>query len=160
MRDLFLIRHAPADTSEPEGSGDARPLTPVGRKRFRRAVRGMDRLGIRFDRLYHSPLLRAAETAELCRSLLDGESVVAPGLAGSPDEALLQSIDGESVALVGHQPWLSELLAWLVFGSPDRAPKVVLKKGGVAWLRGDFAPGGMALHALFRPRSLRAVASR
>ena len=68
----------PPDTALP-GSAfrvDAeRPLTPQGRERFAQAVLGLQRLEVRLDRLYHSPWLRAVETAALLRPILEGEVV-------------------------------------------------------------------------------------
>lgn len=152
---LYLIRHAPAE----EGPLDeARPLSPEGERRFKKAVRGLGRLGVRLDRLYHSPLLRAVQTANLLAPLLEGESEVAPALAEPPGEGVLDLLrEGERVGLVGHEPWLSQLAAWLAFGDPQLGEGLALKKGGVAWLQGEARPGGMRLRALFPPRVLRAL---
>ena len=75
--------------------------------------------------------------------------------AGGPDEDLLASIEGDAVALVGHEPWMSELLAWLVTGDSYATGSHVMKKGGVAWLRGEPLPGGMELRALIPPKVFR-----
>jgi phosphohistidine phosphatase len=81
---LFLIRHAIA-LPAPAGESDAeRPLSAEGRERFARSVRGLDELGVRFDHLRHSPLRRAAETAELCALLLEGEARLWDELAEPP----------------------------------------------------------------------------
>ncbi|WP_460170686.1 SixA phosphatase family protein [Thermus sp. FJN-A] len=145
----------------PDGSDEARPLSKEGRRRFRRAVRGLGRLGVRLDRLYHSPLLRAVETADLLVDLVGGERAATPLLAQPPDEALLALLEGpgegERVGLVGHEPWLSQLCAWLAVGNRKRASGFVLKKGGVAWLEGEARPGKMRLRALLPPRVLRAL---
>lgn len=166
---LYLIRHAVA-ADHPEGPAPdrlpgtvdpadaARPLTPRGARRFEDAVRGLSRVGVRFDRLLHSPLLRAVETAELLEPLLRGESVVTPHLAAAPAGPLLAELrSGEHVAVVGHQPWLGELLGLLVFGTREAGDGVTWKKGGVAWLEGAPEPGGMSLCALWPPKLLRAV---
>jgi len=153
MMELFLVRHAIAIPPAEGVSDAARPLTPEGRARFGQCVRGMRRLGFRFDRLLHSPWLRAVETAEELATLLSGESVVHPGLAEPPSPALLEELrrGGERVALVGHEPWLGELVGHLV-GS--RGPCIELKKGAVAHLRGEVSDGGMDLLALLPPRVL------
>ena len=60
---------------------------------------------------------------------------------------------GETVAVVGHEPWLSELIAWLVVGEPaDGDARFRMKKGGVAQLRGTPRPGRMQLRALLPPK--------
>jgi phosphohistidine phosphatase len=90
-----------------------------------------------------------------------GEPRVLEALAAAPDGELLSAIaacSGSSVALVGHEPWLSQLLAWLVVGSRDASAGLAFKKGGLAWLSGEPVPGGMRLRAFLPPRVLRALA--
>lgn len=155
--ELYLIRHAIALDAEPGQSNDARPLSAEGIQKFTEVVRGLKRLGVRLDRLYHSPKLRAVQTAELLVPLLDGETEVTPYLATDPSPDLLKSLVGESVGLVGHEPWMSELCAWLLTGrrSGGHFP---FKKGGVAWLEGTPKPGGMKLRGFWAPKVLRGLA--
>jgi phosphohistidine phosphatase len=155
--DLLLVRHAISAPAAPGESDAARTLTAEGRTAFRACVRGLDVLGLKFERILHSPLLRAQETAELLLPLLEsgGETVVTPALAEPPTEGLLSAVRGERVALVGHEPWMSELCAWLATGWPDDSPALRFKKGGVAWLRGPVEPGRMALRAFLPPSVLR-----
>jgi phosphohistidine phosphatase len=117
----------------------------------------MNRLGFRFDRILHSPWLRAVETAELMMPLVDGESEVTALLAKPPGADLIEQIAGESVALIGHRPWMGELLALLVSGRPEDGERFDIKKGGVAVLEGKPASGGMRLLALHTPKALRAI---
>jgi phosphohistidine phosphatase len=157
VKQLLLVRHAVAAELEPGQRDEARPLTPEGRARFARAAKGLERLGVELRVLRHSPWLRAVETADLLVSLVDGETRVDPLLARAPGRELLVSLVAEDhVALVGHEPWLSELLALLVGGRRARLP-VDFKKGGVAWLDGDPRPGGMRLVAFLPPRVLRRI---
>lgn len=151
---LALIRHAIAE----EGPDDAaRPLSKDGRRRFRREVEALEALGVRFSRVLHSPKRRAVESAELLRPLVDGALVEEPLLAHAPSEELLESLEGEDVALVGHEPHLSTLLAMLVSGDRTLGARVELKKGAVALLEGEPKAGGMALLALLPPKVLRSV---
>ena len=66
---------------------------------------------------------------------------------------------GQPTAVVGHEPWLSELVAWLAFGDTRHSEAVVLKKAGVVVLEGAAVPGGMKLHAMVPPKVLRSCAS-
>jgi phosphohistidine phosphatase len=157
---LHLIRHAPAAARAPGVDDAARPLTPRGRARFRRAALGLRRLGVRFDELRHSPLRRAVETAQALATLVAGDSVATPNLARAPGPALLAEIRGENVALVGHEPMLSALAAWLVLGDKRRGAKFPVKKGGVLVLEGDARPGAMRLVASLPPKALRRIAGR
>lgn len=153
--ELFLVRHAVAVPASPEFPDAARPLTPDGRKKFEKVVRGLRRLDVSFDRLYHSPWTRAVETANLMTELLDGDSVVEMGLARVPDADLIGRIEGERAAAVGHEPWMSELLSLLLTGGKPLAASIEFKKGGVAWLEGEARPKGMRLRALLPPSVLR-----
>jgi len=152
--ELFLIRHASAEDGEDD---DARALSEKGRQRFGQVVRGLDALGVRFDRVLHSPKLRAVQTAELLAPLIDGEVEVTALLAAAPSQRLLKQVAGEHVALVGHQPWLGELLGLLLAGDARHGAAFELKKGAVARLEGDCAPGAMRLLALLQPGTLRRV---
>jgi len=157
--ELFVVRHAVAVPARPDLPDEARPLTPDGRRRFQRVVRGMERLGISLDRLYHSPWLRALETAELLTRLVaaDGQTVVEPGLAQAPGAEFLSSLAGERVALVGHEPWVSELVSLLVCGTVKYGARLDFRKGGLAWLDGDPKPRRMWLRAFLPPRALRRI---
>jgi phosphohistidine phosphatase len=155
---LFVIRHAAAVPRDPRTPDAARALTPEGRKKWRRAVRGLEKLGVTFDRVYHSPWLRAVETAEDLVDLVEGDTVVTKGLARAPAPALLAELEGDRVAVVGHQPWLGELVGLLAFEDPGKGARLELKKGAVVLLEGQPRPGGMTIHALLPPRVLRAAA--
>jgi phosphohistidine phosphatase len=151
---LYLVRHAIAEDALPGQSDDSRALSAPGIARFKQVVQGLARLDIELDHLYHSPKLRAVQTAELLVPLLKGETTVTPHLAVGPGPELLKTIVGESVALVGHEPWLSSLCAWLLTGHPDGG-QFLFKKGGVALMEGSPRPGGMKLVGFWSPRVLR-----
>ena len=149
--DLFLIRHAIAEERR-EGLLDAdRALTDRGCVRFAAVVESLARSGFRFDRVYHSPWLRAAQTAELLAPINHGDLVTADGLARAPASSFFASLQGDSVACVGHEPWMSDALSLLTTGEPHGA-WLRFKKGGVAWLRGLPHPASMELRALLPPR--------
>ena len=153
---LALVRHAIAAERRPDLPDAARPLTREGRARFAREVRGLKALGLGFELVLHSPWLRAAQTAELLAPLA---GVVTPceHLAAPPSAALLDCCTTDPTALVGHEPWLSELLAWLLTGRREHAAAFALKKGAVALLEGEPRPGEMRLVALHPPKTLRAL---
>jgi len=158
--DLIVVRHAIAEDGRAGLPDDERALTGRGRRRMRLAVEGLRRLGLRFDRIEHSPLRRAVQTAELLEPLARrGARRSCDELARAPSDALLdelrRAIHCKCVAVVGHEPWTGELAAWLVLGSQRVASGFALRKGGVAWLRGKPEPGGMRLVALLAPSVLR-----
>ena len=158
--ELFVIRHAIAVPGSMLLADVDRPLSPKGRKRFAEAVLGLQGLKVRFDRLYHSPWLRAVETAELLAPVLDGKAVSSPALARAPSQDVLDALDGRRVALVGHEPWMGELVAWLTTGAPPHGSVFAFKRGGVAWLEGQPQPGQMVLQAFLPPKVLRELGQR
>jgi phosphohistidine phosphatase len=155
--DLFIVRHGIAADIAPGGRDDLRPLTERGVDRFQREVAGLRALELELDRIYHSPWLRAVQTAELLGAL-GAPLEETPHLAADPSPDLLEQLRGlSSVAVVGHEPWMGELTAWLAFGEAALSRPVVFKKGGVAWLQGDPVPGQMWLRGFWNPRLLRAL---
>lgn len=161
--ELWIVRHAIAEDRSIGGDDPRRALTREGRERFERGVRGLARIGARFDRLLHSPLLRAQETADLLAPLVDGETEVTRHLACEPDVELLALFARhERAAVVGHEPWLSQLAAWLVLGwrvyqdDPAHQP-FEIKKGAALQLSGAPQPGAMRLVAAYPPAALRAL---
>jgi phosphohistidine phosphatase len=163
--DLFVIRHAVAEDAEPGQDDAARTLTSDGKRKFRRAVQGLRELDWCFDRILTSPWTRALETAELLAPVTDGPTIVTDLLTDKPRPelfALIAEVNApprkrHATAVVGHEPWLSELVAWLAFGDPHHGEAIAFKKGGVVWLEGTAVPGGMMLRAMLPPKLLRAM---
>lgn len=152
---LFVIRHAIAEDRHPDRADADRALTSDGARRFEHHVRALDRLGVRLSHVLHSPWRRAVETAALLAPLAAQPPVALDALAAAPSEALLEALAGSHVAVVGHEPWLGELIAWLVSGERELGERFPLKKGGVAHLEGSARPGEMVLRALWTPKVLR-----
>ena len=73
-------------------------------------------------------------------------------------EVIRERADVASVALVGHEPDLSELASRLLSGGED-VVAIEMKKGGVACLGVDDLDGAAVLRWLAPPRILRALAS-
>jgi phosphohistidine phosphatase len=131
---LFLARHghALAETEDPR-----RPLSVRGRKTTRLVaafLRGSGALaGVRA--VWHSPLLRAKETAELLiRDLtLDARPVETEGLLPEDDPAAiadrLQRME-EPVLVVGHEPYLG-MLATLLVRDREQPVAFDIKKSAV-----------------------------
>ena len=166
--DIFLVRHAPAIERSDRQDDALRPLSTRGRKRFVKAVMGLQQLGVAFDHVFHSPWLRAVQTAELLEPINTGGRATTDLLITSPGVDLInlarqfsleRARPDARVAFVGHQPWMSELLSLLITGDAQHAENLPFKKGGVAWLTGVAAPAGAELVAVIPPRNLRRFAS-
>lgn len=115
---VYLFRHGMADFEE-EGTGKkiADPgLSPDGRSQVKSVLGKASELGIHPGRVLTSPLIRAMETAEICKSEgwgSDGFVVSESLLPGSDPQRLLEQILEEqsqgSVVLVAHYPIIGKL---------------------------------------------------
>jgi phosphohistidine phosphatase len=166
---LYLLRHAIAAAKDDPAfeSDNERPLTKKGIKKFRKAARGIERLGISFDAILSSPLVRARQTADIVAEILGEESVVdeIPALApdSSPEQLLseLSTVEGkENVMLVGHEPFLGNLAGFLLTRKNDSDVRIPLKKGGICRIEIDAVPPTQAgtMHWLLTPKQLRLIA--
>jgi phosphohistidine phosphatase len=136
MASLYLVRHAIAAERGPEyPRDDERPLTREGRKRMKAGAEGWGVLKPALDLILTSPLVRAQATAEIVRRglgrriALERLAVLAPG--HEPAEvavALGRFKKAGAIALVGHEPDLGQLAAWLIGA---REP-LAFRKGGIA----------------------------
>jgi phosphohistidine phosphatase len=160
--DLYLVRHAIAEPRDPDRLADSeRALTPAGVERFRLVARGLDRIGIEIGALLASTFTRAWQTAELLRDEAEWPSPEACAALEPPSPAsecvdVLQTRRESSLALVGHEPQLSELASLLLSGH-EQGVRLELKKGGVLCLRFDGSPdvGGGLLRWSSSPGVLR-----
>jgi phosphohistidine phosphatase len=133
--ELYLVRHAIAAERGDEWPDDTkRPLTVRGVERFKQGVRGLRWLDVEIDEIVTSPLVRAAQTANLLATGLAGKPVVrtldllAPGHTPSVLVTHLARTAGRHrLALVGHEPDLGELAAHLL--GAKRA--LAFRKGGI-----------------------------
>jgi len=134
---VLVIRHAHA---VPQGAGVAdaeRRLSPEGERRFQAAARGLARLVPAPDVLLTSPLVRARQTAAIAAAAWGGlEPRPEPALASGTIDAILAALEHQprdaTVALVGHEPTVSALVAELVgAGSTDA---VAFEPGAAALL--------------------------
>lgn len=159
---LYLVRHAVAEDRGPAWPDDAlRPLTDDGAKRWRRQAAGLAAIDARPDIILTSPFTRARQTADLLAAAFPKKPKVVelPALQpGARPRDVLRLLEPDprrtSVALVGHEPGLGELAAFLVgFKTPPE-----FKKGGVARIDVAILPppaGSGALQWWLTPKVLR-----
>ena len=136
-----------------------RPLTPEGIRKFRKVAAQLADFAKKPGRVLASPLVRAWDTALLLQKEAGWpkpEPLPALEPGGDPNDVLAQLRRGKSsrVALVGHEPDLSRLLAVCIAGEGARVG-IEMKKGGVAELRFSVPRvGGATLRWLAPPRLL------
>jgi len=128
-----------------------------------RAAAGLANLAAGVEVLASSPLVRAKETAAILSPFLGVSRVeeVEELAPEAPPEALLPWLRAQAkrraVAVVGHEPHLGLLAAFLLAGRSE--PFAVLRKGGACLIRIDRRPGPAAgeLRWLLEPSQLRAL---
>jgi len=141
---LYIIRHAIAvdEATSDYASDSERPLTDKGRKKMRQIAKALRSLGVEFDLILSSPYIRACETAEVLADVfkMKNKIVFSDHLIpeGNP-ELLIGEINEkhtvDSLAIVGHEPYLSALIGSLV--TDTSKIEINLKKGGVCHLSAD-----------------------
>jgi phosphohistidine phosphatase len=157
---LLIIRHATAvERGAPGIPDEERPLTPEGEAKFREAAKGLARLVDRPDALLTSPLLRAKQTASIVAAawgrIEEKETAALAGGSFEEQAAVLDLYpDDATVAVVGHEPHVSDLLARLLGSRHD--DRLTFKKGGAALVDvpGRLAGGGQ-LAWFLPPKVLR-----
>jgi phosphohistidine phosphatase len=132
--DLILWRHAEAAEAR-EGQDDLdRALTPKGERQAQRMAEWLNQRLAHSTRVLVSPARRCQQTAKALGRSFKTVEAIAPGADG---EALLKAARWpdahEPVLLVGHQPTLGLVAAWVLTGTPQAW---AIKKGAVWWLRG------------------------
>ena len=146
MIHLYFIRHADAvPHGDPNFADDDRPLTDLGKTQARALGAALAAHGINFDVILCSPLPRAQETVEgLLAGMPDAKPPVeytaelAPGAKPRKLDREVVKHEGESIALVGHQPDLGQYVARLI-GS--KKANLAVAKAGVACVACEDPPG-------------------
>ncbi len=176
---LFLVRHGVAyEHGDPAYPNDEdRPLTPEGRKKFRRAAAALLELIEPPAIILTSPLPRAAQTAAIlqqacgtvtrtlqCNGLRPGGSFdlvsadIQAQIEAAGESQAPNPVSKRGLALVGHEPSLGLLGAWLLSG--DHAGFALpLRKGGAACFNFDGQPaaGRGQLEWLMSSRIMRSL---
>jgi phosphohistidine phosphatase len=139
---IFLVRHGDAVPEEDAGSDRDRWLTPKGREAVRVLGKLLREQGVNLDAILCSPLPRAVQTAELLAASLDYFGSIASRRslepAAQPRVAAAElSAAGRSVLIVGHEPSISSLGAYLLgipaFPQFRTAQCKVIENGKPTW---------------------------
>jgi phosphohistidine phosphatase len=174
---LYLIRHGIAVDLEPLAldsrslpsalaiaNDESRVLTQVGRKKFAQVAERLGKLELTFDLIITSPLIRARQTADIAiEKQLSSRLEVSEDLKPNGN---LQSwltnwhprFDRTSIstlALVGHEPNLSEWAELFIFGKVYH--HLILKRGGIIGLKfadDRLSIGTAQLYCLIPPKIL------
>jgi phosphohistidine phosphatase len=151
---LWLMRHAEALNADGSGTDYDRRISEAGRRHVAQLGRWLKEHAERPDLIWHSPLVRARETAELLRGELgsdirfEASNLVSPGMACDRLLSALASRSEQIVVCVGHQPDIGRCLAETVGGG-----RFAIPPGTVAGVEFPqiLAPGGGQLRWLLAP---------
>ena len=162
--ELYLIRHGVAAERGDDFPDDSkRPLTNAGISRLKKEAKALDALGVAFDHIIVSPLVRTKKTADVFAELLKSKPSVSQSDALAPagtSTAVIQELAKHMkkgrIALVGHEPNLGELAGRLIGA---RMP-LEFKKGAICRIDFEvFPPKGIGQFRWFvTPRMLREIA--
>lgn len=160
---LLIIRHADAgdrDKFAKTGkSDDQRPLSGKGRRQMRAAAKGLRAIVPACDVVATSPYTRALQTATIVCDVYDrSDPETTPALEPAAElEDFRTWIAGHSSAVVimvvGHEPHVSSLAAWLSGANGD---DIAFKKGAVGLVEFESAvtPGAGRLRWIKGPKEL------
>jgi phosphohistidine phosphatase len=119
--ELYLFRHGIAEDGDPGSPDSARELTDDGREKAAAVVKMARKTGVRPSLILTSPYVRARQTAQIAADELafEGDILNIDSLVPhSSPEKVWQSIrdhaDETAILLAGHEPLLSQLVAWLL----------------------------------------------
>ena len=123
---VYLVRHGEAVPEEDAGSDRDRWLSPRGREAARILGRLLREQGIAPEIIVCSPLPRAVQTAELLAASLDFIGAISSWRCLEPSAmprvaANQIAAAGMAVVVVGHEPSISSLGAYLM-GRPSFPP--------------------------------------
>ena len=138
--DLILWRHAEAEASEPDL---LRRLTPKGAKQAERMGNWLDVHLPEGCRVLVSPAARAQETARALNRKFKLVDELAPGASVHNVLAAAKWPDArEPVVIVGHQPTLGMVAAFLLAGEEAQWS---VRKAAVWWLSNRDREGGASV---------------
>jgi phosphohistidine phosphatase len=162
--ELYLIRHGiAADRGDAWPDDTKRPLTHKGIVRLHREAEALDALGVTFDQILASPLVRTRQTAEVLAERLGGNAGIAMSESLAPGGTTAQAIEElgkysrrKRIAIVGHEPNIGELAAKLI----GARTALEFKKGAICRIDVETLPPARPgrLRWFATPRLLRRVA--
>jgi len=137
--DLLILRHGEAGRHSLAPGDSKRSLTSEGQQEIADLSNGLKSLGIKLDRVFTSPLLRAKQTAEIVTKSLKYKGKIEEIISLKPEGnrlefySVLSKLKQDSVVLVvGHEPYLSTMISEAISQSGCR---INLKKAGMARIR-------------------------
>jgi phosphohistidine phosphatase len=132
---LYLVRHGDAEKLQPGKKDEDRKLTGEGSAEVKRVAGQWIFFIKNLDFICTSPLIRAVETAEIIAEAFEydkeiiKDTVLAPGSSTRDLVVLVNSLRGDNILIVGHQPDLSEHISELI---SSRGALIDCKRASIA----------------------------
>jgi phosphohistidine phosphatase len=157
LRTLYLMRHATAAGSGPDGTDHSRPLTPKGKFEAEVIGKFLRRSGIVLDGAACSTATRARATAEAVLHAAGSKLKPAPvpELYNGSGDTLLRWLqartDAQRLLVVAHMPGVAEMVSLLATEATDLAmgfspaTLVTIECEGDSWADWDYARGSLQL---------------
>ena len=120
---IFLVRHAKAEAASPLKKDGERELTDEGIKILQASVSAWKNYVNGFDFILSSPFKRAVHTAEIITDFYNykdeiiKDTALAPGSTVNAIIHLADSLKGERLAFIGHQPDIGFQISALISNS-------------------------------------------
>jgi phosphohistidine phosphatase len=134
---IYCLRHGLAGQFGDYDDDAARPLTTMGQHKVMQVCQRLPQLDVELDRILTSPYQRAAQTAAILhqqypKAQLETVDALAPdGDFAALYDRLNRHDRTQNLAIVGHEPNLSQTAAQLMWGSGEIHSRLVLKKTGI-----------------------------
>ena len=133
---IYFIRHGIAGERENYATDEERPLTEIGDRKTNKIAQKLKQLGLHFNLILTSPLVRANQTAKILQAnqLSSKIEKFLPLAPGGDINLWLQWLEtwqpqeNRELALVGHQPDLANWAEILIWGETREV--LILKKAG------------------------------
>ena len=138
--EVYLIRHGIAAERGTYADDEQRPLTKKGLVKTTEVAKRLQDLGLKFDLMLTSPLVRASQTAKIFRKVgLVKKENLQTFIPLKPDGRVEQWLEwlrshqpenpDSKLALVGHQPDLGNWAEMLIWGTIKG--QIAVKKAGI-----------------------------
>jgi len=138
-RNLILWRHADAEyLNSVEALDNDRVLSANGKVQAKKMAGWLKQHLPKDTLILSSPAVRAEQTVAALRRDYQSVHALNPEAGLKDILVVLQEIDATNVLLVGHQPWLGQLVSHLTDPSnkPANGLKITsIKKGAVWWFK-------------------------
>jgi phosphohistidine phosphatase len=137
--DLFILRHGEAGKSSIARNDSQRTLTVAGKQEMEEISKAFVKLGLDFDYVFTSPLARCKQTTEIVMKNIKSKNNVQDLNELRPEGNKLELYNelsklrqNSSTLLVGHEPYLSEIVGEAIGETNCR---IDLKKGGLVRIK-------------------------